>query len=65
MMSVNISFALLIVGSIISIFLAGRIAEQRGRSVKVWAWMGAIIGPLALPMLFLFPNLHDKNGERP
>ena len=51
---------LMVVGSI---YLAGRIAERRGRSFKIWAWIAAIIGPLALPSLFLFPNLHSKNGN--
>jgi MFS family permease len=62
-MSTNVTLALLIFGSIISIYLAGRIAERRGRSFKVWAWIAAIIGPLALPLVFLFPNLHRKNGD--
>lgn len=47
-----------------SIHLAGWIAERRGRSFKVWAWIAAIIGPLALPLVFLFPNLHREDGER-
>jgi hypothetical protein len=56
------AFALLIfVGSI---YLAGRIAERRGRSFKSWAWIAALLGPLALPLVFLFPNLHGKNGNR-
>ena len=46
-----------------SIYLAGRIAERRGRSFKVWTWIAAIIGPLALPLVFLFPNLHHEDGE--
>ncbi|MDQ1405421.1 MAG: hypothetical protein QOG55_1050 [Acidobacteriaceae bacterium] len=62
-MDTNITLALLIIGSIISIYLAGRIAERRGRSFKIWAWIAAIIGPLALPLVFLFPNLHRKNGD--
>ena len=48
---------------IISVFLAGRIAEHRGRNFKIWAWIAAFIGPLALPLVFLFPNLHGKNGD--
>ena len=56
-------FVLLTVASIISMYLAGRIAERRGRSFTVWAWVAAIIGPLALPLVFLFPNLHGKNGD--
>ena len=51
---------LVVVGSI---YLAGRIAERRGRSFKIWAWIAAIIGPLAIPLLFLFPNLHSNNGN--
>jgi hypothetical protein len=27
-----------------------------------WAWIAAIIGPLTLPLVFLFPILHGKNG---
>jgi MFS family permease len=54
---------LLTVGFIISMYLAGRIAERRGRRVKIWVWIAAIIGPLALPLVFLFPNLHGKNSD--
>jgi MFS family permease len=62
-MSTNITFALVMIGFIISIYLAGRIAERRGRSFKIWAWIAAVIGPLALPLVFLFPSLHRKNGN--
>ena len=49
---------------IVSIYLAGRIAERRGRSFKNWAWIaGILIGPLALPLVLLFPNLHGRNGD--
>jgi len=63
-------WAAVVVGSIYSIYLAGRIAERRGRSFKAWAWIaGIFIGPLALPLLFLLPNLQRKDfggpkGER-
>jgi len=31
--------------------------------LKNWALVaGILIGPLALPLLFLLPNLHDNNG---
>jgi MFS family permease len=63
-MSTNSSFALVMIGFVISIYLAGRIAERRGRSFKIWAWIAAVIGPLALPLVFLFPNLHRKNSDR-
>jgi hypothetical protein len=59
-----ILFTLLTVVSIGSIYLAGRIAERRGRSFKTWAWIaGIFIGPLALPLLLLLPNLHGQNGD--
>jgi hypothetical protein len=54
---------LLIAGSILSVWLAGRLAVRRGRSFRSWAWVGAMIGPLALPLLYLFPNLHGENGD--
>jgi len=44
-----------------SIYLAGRIAERRGRSFTVWAWIAALIGPLALPLVLLLPNLRSGN----
>jgi hypothetical protein len=53
------------VGSICSMCLAGRIAERRGRRFIVWAWIAAIIGPLALPLVFLFPNLHARMAALP
>jgi len=56
--------AVLTIVSIGSIYLAGRIAERRGRSFKNWAWIaGILIGPLALPLLFLLPSLHGKDGN--
>lgn len=62
-MSDNLAFALLMAASIGSIYLAGRIAERRGRRFSTWAGIAAIIGPLALPLVFLFPSLHRKNGD--
>jgi MFS family permease len=57
--------ALLAVASICTIYLAGRIAQRRGRSFKNWAWIaGILIGPLALALLFLLPDLHGKNGDQ-
>jgi hypothetical protein len=55
--------AITLVAFIGSMYLADRIAERRGRSFKIWAWVAAIIGPLALPLVFLFPNLHGRNGD--
>lgn len=61
-MSDNMIVALLTVGSIYSMYLAGRMAERRGRSFKTWAGIAAVIGPLALPLVLLFPNLRRSNG---
>ncbi|HEV7877710.1 hypothetical protein [Bradyrhizobium sp.] len=56
--------ALLTAAMIGSIYLAGRIAQRRGRSFRNWAWIaGILIGPLALPLLLLLPNLNGRNGE--
>jgi MFS family permease len=59
----DILFTLLTVATIGSMYLAGRIAERRGRRFTIWAWIAAFIGPLAFPLIFLFPNLHRKNGH--
>jgi hypothetical protein len=55
--------AVTLVAFIGSMVLAGQMAERRGRSVKNWAWIAAFIGPLALPLVLLFPNLRGKNGD--
>lgn len=58
----TIIWALLTIGFLYSVYLAGHIAERRGRSFRVWAWVAVIIGPLALPLVYLFPDLHRKSG---
>jgi hypothetical protein len=58
-------WALVFVGSVYSIYLAGRIAERRGRSFTIWAQIAVILGPLALPLLFLLPNLQHGDPEGP
>jgi hypothetical protein len=52
-----------VVAFIISIYLAGLIAQRRGRRFIIWAWIAAFIGPIALPLVSLFPNLHGENGD--
>ena len=52
----------LLIGVIASIYIAGRLAEHRGRSFRTWAWIAAIIGPLAF-VVFLLPDRRDRNGE--
>jgi hypothetical protein len=58
-------WALVFAGSVYYIYLAGRIAERRGRSFKTWASIAGIIGPLALPLLFLLPNLQRRDPDGP
>jgi MFS family permease len=55
--------ALLTAAVIGSMYFAGRIAQRRGRSFRNWASIAGAIGPLALPLLLLLPDLHGKNGE--
>ena len=43
-------------------YFVGRLAERRGRSFRNWGWVAAFIGPFALPLVLLFPNLHRNNG---
>ncbi len=59
--------AIYIAIAVVSIFVVGELAKRRGRSFKTWAWTGAIIGPLAIPLLFLLPSTQvrdDGHAER-
>jgi MFS family permease len=53
----------LILLTILSTYLAGWIAERRGRSVKAWLWLGALFGPLALAAVALLPALGRKQDS--
>jgi MFS family permease len=57
--------ALLFAGAVYCMYLAGRMAERRGRNFRTWAGVAAVIGPLALPLLFLFSNLRRGNPQGP
>jgi hypothetical protein len=58
-------WVLVFAGLVYSMYLAGRIAERRGRRFKIWAEIAGIVGPLALPLLFLLPNLKRGDPEGP
>jgi hypothetical protein len=59
-------WALLVIVSISWVYLTGRIAQRRGRSFKIWAWISALIlGPFAIPLVLLLPNLHGEDGATP
>jgi hypothetical protein len=44
---------ILVVVALGSMFLAGYLAHERGRSQSRWVWTAAFIGPLAIPLLYL------------
>jgi hypothetical protein len=60
----HVLLAMLAVISIASIYFAGRVAEKRGRRFATWAWIAAIVGPLAFPLIYLFPDLHRSSRRR-
>jgi hypothetical protein len=45
--------AILLVAAIGSMFLVGYLAQERGRSQSRWVWTAAVIGPLAIPLIYL------------
>jgi len=40
---------------VVCTFLSGWLAARRGRSAKLWSWMGFIFGPLAPLAIALLP----------
>jgi hypothetical protein len=44
---------LLVVIALGSMLLVGYLARERGRSQSRWVWTAAVIGPLAIPLLYL------------
>lgn len=56
-----ISLVIFIV-SVAIMYLAGQLAVRRGRALKPWIWIAALIGPLAFPLLYLLPAL---NAQKP
>lgn len=55
----DVPLFLLFVGSM---YLAGRLAERRGRNFKAWAGIASVFGPLTLPVLYLLPNRRGADG---
>jgi hypothetical protein len=47
------------------IVLPGWIAERRGRSVKLWCWVGFIFGPIAALVVALLPPASEPGGRPP
>jgi hypothetical protein len=50
-----IGFAALLFLGIACTYLSGWIAGRRGRSIKLWYWLGAIFGPIAPLAVALLP----------
>jgi hypothetical protein len=44
--------------------LCAHVAEWRGRSGKLWFWLGAVFGPLALIALALLPERPETTAWR-
>jgi hypothetical protein len=44
---------LLIAIALGSMLVVGYLAHERGRSQSRWVWTAAVIGPLAIPLLYL------------
>jgi hypothetical protein len=45
--------------------LSGWIAGQRGHSTKLWYWLGAILGPIALLAIALLPPAPTTTAGQP
>jgi hypothetical protein len=46
----------ILLATVASMLLAGHMAKKRGRSVTVWAWVAALVGPFAPLALYFFGN---------
>ena len=42
-------------------YLLWHLADKRGANTKFWAIMGAVLGPLAIPFVFLTKNNSSKS----
>jgi len=49
--------------TIVSMYFAGCIAQIRGCSSKIWLWIAAFIGPFALLLVFLLPDLEGQDVD--
>jgi len=60
-----IGYAVLLLFLAACIPLSGWIAERRGRSIKLWCWMGAMFGPIAPLVVALLPAVGEPGGHPP
>lgn len=57
--------AVFVVIALGSMLLAGYLAHERGRSQSRWVWTAAVIGPLAIPLLYLADAASAVRRARP
>jgi len=50
-----IAASIAVIVCIVSMLMAGRIAESRGRSMRAWIWLAAVFGPLAALAALVLP----------
>jgi len=60
---IGFAFALLLL--VVFTFLSGWIAGRRGHSTKLWYWLGAILGPIALLAVALLPPASTARAGQP
>jgi len=60
-----IAFAVGLLSLVVCTLLSGWIAGRRGRSTKLWYWLGAIFGPIAIVAVALLPSAPERTGRPP
>jgi hypothetical protein len=60
-----IGFAAALLLLVVFTFLSGWIAGRRGRSTKLWYWLGAMFGPIALLAIALLPPVPTTAAGQP
>lgn len=53
---------LLVVIAIVSAGICYSVAKKRGLNVPFWVAMGALVGPIALPFLFMAKSKKQEGG---
>jgi len=60
-----IGFAVALLLLAVFTFLSGWMAGRRGHSIKLWYWLGAILGPIALLAIALLPPVPTTPAGQP
>jgi len=55
-----IGFAAVVLSTVLFTLLSGWLAGRRGRSARLWYWLGAIFGPFAALAIVLLPPASDR-----